>query len=421
LAATVGEQIASYVGDGTVVPLWTLLASERLLHPAGLDPDYGLSSKLLHDLLGAGQAIDLFNDAVAGADQDLLAPLRRKDCKAPPIRIESVPQFQRDALTLYGSDGYGIVFSQGLDVLILSLAVPMAALFVERGSDSRSVGPKEAAAVIAHQLGWLTSIAERPQGRPVFPDGRQSEVALDFYACAKRFVLLHELAHVLLHAGQARPVVGMPVGTNGDDDSGWAEEIDADNIALHLALSAAGKLRTDGRAMWAGIVLFFEAQRLLEAFSTPGRSPTHPPPLRRLASLEHDQWLMGEGPMWPFYASLQRALCDVGVDVIAKSPDYVEPDGGRRGHRFAAALRSILERERARDVPDYEQFADDAMDLLQDCPSVILSETQAELIETRERRRARTAGAETDRTEQLLVTFGGRLPRDVQQKLGVDA
>jgi hypothetical protein len=417
----VRTKIADFLGGKGEPPLWTLLPNERALRPTGLDENVGLDAAALRQLLDAGNASTLLNTTVGFIQGDQLTPLGREGSSSPPVHIESAPQFLPQAVTFFGSDGAGILFSQGLDILLLALAIPIASLFVERGSDSVSIGPEVAGDLIAYQLGWLTSLAERPHGKPVFPDARQRMTALDLYVAAKRFILLHELAHILLHSGSPRPLVGMPAWTTNGEAVEWNEELECDEIGLELALAASGGTEIDGRAIWSGIALFFKAQELVESFAGTTDSGSHPPPVRRITSLENSPVLRSEWPIWVWYAQLQRALCDVASHVLIQSPATVEADGRTRAERYRAMFESLVEDAAAVPVPDHAAFVDAAEDLLAACPPSVLAAAQAILTQVRTQLRANTnETSAARRKEQLLVSFASTLPDDVQLKLGVN-
>lgn len=423
--ATVDEMVADFLAGKDDPPLWTILPGESQ-RPWVIDQRIGLDAAALRELLDTGASEDLYNSTVRCVDEELLAPLRREDVAAPPVRIQATAHFLRDARTLFGSDRPAIVTSQGLDLLLLALSIPVASLFVERDRDSRSIGTRQAIDLIAHQLGWMTSVAARPHGQPVFPDEQQRDLALDIYLAAKRFILLHELAHVVRHAGGQAPEVGLPPSAGSLEPETWSEELEADEVALRMGLSAGPSCSIDARMQWTGVVLFLTGQRWLEAFSPTPKSETHPSPDRRLASLEASPQLRGEAQLWAWDTQLRAMLRDIetGVDgggVLGRAPDAVMFDGRTVRETWSAHIRQLLSMS-VTESSSYDAFADLAENLIDISPSVVLAEINAMLAEARARHNVE--GAEKlalERQEQLLVVLASRLPPDVQLALGVNA
>jgi hypothetical protein len=398
-------------------PLWKLLPGEAALTPRALDGSYGLDRQLVERLLSAGAAEALFWEIAAHTDERLLPPTGKRYLLSGHVHIDSRADFERSAETIGAKDGALIIYSEGMDAFLLSVAAVVASLFVRRGSSSNAAPLTRVGRWLGHQLSWATSVVKRPYSLPVYPDDEQVAVAEDFFRATKRFVLAHEMAHIMAaHVWQPLP---------GDLDAApaaqRARERDADALGQAMLVTASGPGQIDILSMLAGIDLFLKIQELIEKFTGRPPGPSHPPAAERLAGLHAERVAMG---LTSRATNLALQVCRMLDDLTPHVLEYADAtpvDGQPRGELYRTLFLGLLS-DFDTDHPDYRAFARGAEQLLDEAPAAVLGTAQQQLRVARDvlRDGDRSEAGRARRRQRLISSFASDLPPDVRTQLGVD-
>jgi hypothetical protein len=301
------------------------------------------------------------------------------------MRFLSIPEVSMNAYALRQTDGAtAVIFSQGLLVLMLSFVRAMAALFVPPqfwGEGAQEVEPDAIAVEVARQLSWASSRARRPDGVVLHvPSGTQN-IAFHLAGFAERFVLCHELAHVV--AGHLESPENAPPMASATSprlqvvsSASWQQEFDADEVGLRALLELSSESGASRGMLYAGAELFLHVLGLLEQFAGLPVSTTHPPAAQRRARLR----AQAESGLVPaaefgFAFALDEAVERIRAPVLARSEHRLDEHGVRRGDALKARVRTLLDRystTKPAKHPDYVGFDREVRRLLIESPAATL-------------------------------------------------
>ena len=114
------------------------------------------------------------------------------------VSVRMVPLGDVSALTLYMGTSHIIAFNQGVALYLYRLARAMTPYVIVRGADDAPPPPEsEAVAIIAVLLDWMSSLVRAPLVDPWETGPREQRTAENYARMAERFVLSHEIAHIM--------------------------------------------------------------------------------------------------------------------------------------------------------------------------------------------------------------------------------
>jgi hypothetical protein len=421
------EQVLQGFKHRRTEPLWRWLPAERKVTPRTVtfDDATGVERDWLSSVLSLNKSLTVYEQLVHCIADDMLFEFGKSDLLPPKIRVEGVEDFELHADTTPAADGILLTYSEGFDIFLLGFIAPVASLFRKRGSGSATLPVQHVADRLAYQLGWVTSIAKRPQGISIDPDAEQRKVADDLLTATKRFVLAHEIAHIVLGHFSTSPKDGPELGDNDvvTTSEPWKRELQADEYGLRLLLSASTPCELDSLLICAAPVILFRAQKLVEQFGAGSPGETHPSAGHRLSVLQNGPQLRSlPDQVTNFAGQVGRMLDDIEKKVLPLSPTAkIRGDQTREQvcrHDFHQLLDSSSD-----GFVDTEQFVNEARTLLRNYPSTLLAASKEVLDEARrvlrsEQNNARAHWAE--RRQRLIAMFAATLPADVREVIGVD-
>jgi hypothetical protein len=210
-----------------------------------------------------------------------IAPLLEAD----RLLVRTIPPAGVQAVTVWVAPRHAVAVNRGLALFLYRLARAFTAHVIVRGPEDPPAPPEsDAAGNIATLLDWMASPVRAPlvEDWPVGP--REQRTAENYTTAAERFVLAHEIAHILhrhLIADSAKVDVArmspLELDTRPVD-----QEITADVTATYLTVESMANDEIDPRAGVVGMHFFFQALGLAERLGAVVVDDAHPPAGERL-------------------------------------------------------------------------------------------------------------------------------------------
>lgn len=385
--------------------------ARRLPYPRGVEQE------AIREVLSGERTSRLYREII---DWLPPPPVGDKTVFFPPlVYVLGVPANWTDAHSSRVDGATVIMFGLGLVALIYGFTRALSTLFVIRGDEQRTpvAGRDDVARWIAYQLDWTSSVAGRPASLIFDPTGEQKAAASDLASEAERFVLCHELSHMLaghLDRAAAGTLAGGGVAMQIAAPS-LEEEFEADAMAFRMIMRASSDGDLDFNKAYGSITLLLRAVDLLEKFGGSSDVDTHPPGLERLRRL---QGMVRGAPAEAVNLALQlnRMIDDLAPQVIALTPTAAAEDGSTRGAKAAGDFAELI--AQASSANASQALVGQALQILDRQPSVILKLLHDELWRDPEVPEAvmEAGGGGRPKTPQiqLLIELAKTLPQDVQ-------
>jgi hypothetical protein len=283
---------------------------------------------------------------------------------------------------------------------------------------------------MAPVLDWMASPVRAPLISEDWEiNDREKRTAEHYTTAAERFVICHELAHVVLHDSIAElPDDNLPdVELESFDTRAMTEEFMADRWATRLVLDSMHADGLDVRAAAVGIHYFLEALEAAETVGAITADEAHPPARDRLA-LCHAALEERFGDRSAYVQSWALELHRLLLRLLG--PAYMWREVGRKMSRarmdriFAQApwpLPPVAPDPTVDPAATMEHF-------LRDSPSGVIDSIAANLLDADAYAQLIPAGSAPDadgndawRRHQLACFLALQTPQQVQDALGVHA
>ena len=266
-----------------------------------------------------------------------------------------------------GEDNYPVYLQTGLFQLLYSMARPIASAVFRTEGESASTGisTQDLARIMSEISTWLVTTGECTG--PKYPvTGHQKFIANILAMRAERFILAHEIGHIML-ARQADEAIHLRYQADPHQ-----EEHDADVLALQLTLVACHHRNGDGDPTrilltYAGSELALQVWSVIEKLHLTQPSPTHPSAQDRISILRsalrencasEEQYLVITKIADVIGHAFTQA-CDIAQKAQTAS---VLPD--TQAEDYAKSFKRLLEKCSKGLVPNYIGFRPPAWDLI---------------------------------------------------------
>jgi hypothetical protein len=347
------------------------------------------------------------------------------------ISIRTVARARVQAVTVSRGGKNLIVVNRGLAMYLYRLARIFSRHVIVRGpGDPATPSEDESVRLMAPVLDWMASLARAPLISENWEvSDREKRTADNFTTAAERFVICHELAHVLLADSIAElPADSLPhVELESFDTRAMTEELMADRWATRMVLDSMHADRLDVRAAAVGIHYFLEALEAAETVGAITADEAHPPARERLILCDtalEERFGDRSGYVQSWAIELNRLLFRL------LGGAYVWRDVGRK---MAKARMDRIFAQTRWPVPPVAP--DPTVDpvatmeyFLRDSPSGVIDSIAANLLDADAYARLIPAGSQPDtdgndawRRHQLACFLARQTPQQVQDALGVYA
>lgn len=268
-------------------------------------------------------------------------------------------------VNLLGNEQFAIVLHSGLFAFLYRIARPLAsAVFRIREDAGGGIDEIHFARVIAEVFWWLDCTGESVG--PEYPITAENMRLANILAMrAERFLLAHEIGHVLVAMTPPNPLLGLAL-----DDA--TEEHMADMLALDISLAACLSAGEEADPTWlmltyAGAELALQIWGTLERIGHHLSKGVHPPSAERIAWMRNRLRRQCDSDE-SFEATVMAAkvierLFNEAGDIICRAKDHsaiYDAEASALIRDFTA----LLERCSCDPVPDYSTFYIEAPALL---------------------------------------------------------
>ena len=383
---------------------------------------YGPNDDVVTALL-AGIAGEVLTFARTGKDPELAQALEPER-----VAIRSIPQTNVHAITVRAGDHHVIAVNRGLVVFFYKLARAIAPHASSVHPDDPPLPDRElTAARIATLVDWMGSPARTPRSGDWDLTQGQLSVADNITRAAERFVLAHEIGHIVGgHAALDVDAVDARADPSRPDRWQATDETWADTIGTFLSIESLQAQGQDPRTGAVGAVLCLCGAALAQLVGALVSDETHPPAQERLASV---RFVMsqryGDRSTWMQSWSVElEALID---DLWPRALQELD----RRQAPAAAAMEQLF-----RDTPwtshqhglqGPQALFEQVAELLKDTPTAVLRSLQANLLGPEALAELLSSAGSpeelqaNDRYRRHRVAFflGGNLPPDLRGVLGL--
>lgn len=216
-------------------------------------------------------------------DEAMLARLR-----ANPVSVVTVPRGRVQAAAIRRGPAHVIVMNYGLAMFVYRLARVFSRHVIVRGPDDPPAPPEsDSVELIADILDWMASPVNAPLIAEDWPiSDRELRTADNFATAAERFVIAHEIAHILEHhslvAGDE--VARGPVALEDADRHASDEEMAADTVGMVLTIESMMAEEISPLAGVVGMTFFLQALDAAEFMGAALVDDRHPAAGIRLAA-----------------------------------------------------------------------------------------------------------------------------------------
>lgn len=342
------------------------------------------------------------------------------------VLIRTIPPAGINALTMWIAPRHVVAVNQGLALFLYRLARAFSAHVIIRGPGDPPAPPEsQAVGIIATLLDWMASPVRAPLVEDWLVGPREIRTADNFTTAAERFVMAHEIAHILhrhLIADSAKVEIGR-VSPLDLDTRPVEQEITADVTGAMLAIESTQNDGIDPRAAVAGIQFFLQALALAEKVGAVHVGKTHPPAEERLAVC-HDAINERYGP----HASVLRRWGQRVDQLLGRLASAALKERNRRLKVVAARMDEVL-RTRAwpthgRDIVEDRALLTEVLSWISQSPSAVMDALDANLLDPRVYRQLMATLSEDAhdrlRRHQIAHFIARHSPVQVRQALGVE-
>lgn len=357
-------------------------------------------------------------------DRDV-APLLRPD----RVLIRTIPPAKVQALTVWIAPRHAIAVNRGLALFLHRIARAFSSHVIVRGpADPPPPAESETVGVIASILDWMASPVHAPLVEDWPIGSRELKTAENFTTAAERFVLGHEIGHIMhRHLIADGGHVDVRDASLADLDARPLEqETAADATAIVTSIESMQHEGMDPRAAVAGMHFFLMALALVEKVGASLVDETHRRAEDRLATC-HDAIAERYGPdatiLRSWAQQLDELLARLGTAALDERRRRRSAATARMERVFRETSWSRYDRDLARD----EALLGEVLALMLQSPGAVVEALEQNLLD---------AGAYTDliraapsrqalerddtwRRHQVAHFIARHSPQQVQDTLGV--
>jgi hypothetical protein len=200
------------------------------------------------------------------------------------VVVTTLPQTTVQAVTVWIAPTHAIAVNRGLMLFMYRLARAVSPHVIDRGKDDPPAPPEsEAISIIASMIDFMSSPVRAPLVADWATGPREIKTAENLTSAGERFVVSHEIAHIMRRhliadASRVDPATSTPEDLNNRP---LAQEIEADTIGAFLTIES----QPDPRPGAVGIVMFLQALRLAEHVGAIVPDGKHPSAVERMETL----------------------------------------------------------------------------------------------------------------------------------------
>lgn len=355
-----------------------------------------------------------------------LAQLLRSD----RVLVRTIPPAGIEALTMWIAPRHVVAVNRGLALFVYRLARAFSPHVIVRGPDDPPAPPEsQTAGIIATLLDWMASPVRAPlvEDWPVGP--RETKTAENFTTAAERFVMAHEIGHILHRhlIADAAKVDLAQVSPLELDTRPVKQEIEADVTGTFVSIESMEKDGIDPRAAVTGIYFFFRALQLGEMVGAIQVDEAHRPAEERLEICDH---VIGE--RYTSQAPTLRQWAHSADDLLERLARAALKERDQRRTVVAARMDEVLRtttwRMRGRDLARDAALLKEVQSLMSRSPSAVVQALAANLVDSDTYKQLIEAAPSPDALEQddrwrrhQVAHFIARYaPVPVKQALGVE-
>jgi hypothetical protein len=355
-----------------------------------------------------------------------LAPLLRSD----RVLVRTIPPAGIEALTTWIAPRHAVAVNRGLALFVYRLARAVSPHVIVRGRDDPPAPPEsQTAGIIATLLDWMASPVRAPlvEDWPAGP--REVKTAENFTTAAERFVMAHEIGHILHRhlipdAAKVDLAHASPLEL---DTRPVKQEIEADVTGTCVSIESMEKDAIDPRAAVTGIYFFFRALQLGEIVGAIKVDEAHRPAQERLGICDH---VIGERYKSQAHTLRQWAQsADALLERLARAA--LKERHQRRtiaAARMDEVLRTTTWPMHGRDLARDEALLKEMQLLMSQSPSAVVEALAANLLDSDTYKQVIQAASSPEALEQddrwrrhkvahLIARYS---PVQVKQALGVE-
>lgn len=308
-------------------------------------------------------------------------------------------------VTRLDADQFVVVLHSGLFAFLYRIARPLAsAVFRSTADAGAGIDTPELARIIAEVFWWLQKTGDSFGPEYKITLG-QKHLANILAMRAERFLLAHELGHVLF----AMKVMSDVEHIERLDDS--MEEHFADITGLYLSLNASTGEREEADQMWltltyAGAELALQVWHLMNRIGLDFVDGVHPPASQRIAAMRSSlrEWCETNDTFEAILMAatvIERAFNEVGKIIV--QPGNHAATFETEAESLVDEFRCLLDKCSKTRTPDYSTFYTEASELLsRGYPESILHRVFADVV--------------NGFKETMSQNFGGKDKTEVMKK-----
>jgi hypothetical protein len=345
------------------------------------------------------------------------------------VLVRTIPPAGVEALTIWIAPRHVVAVNQGLALFLYRLARAFSPHVIVRGpEDPPAPSESEAISIIATLLDWMASPVRAPLVKdwPVGP--REQRTAENYTTAAERFVMAHEVAHILrghliADAAQIDAAQASPLEL---DKRPVQEEHEADVLGALLAVDSSSNDGIDPRAAVTGVYFFFRALQLAETVGAIHVDDSHRPAEERLAVCDYAM-----GQRYSQIPNLRQAAHQTDELLVRLAATALKERDRRRtvvATRMDEILRTTPWSFGQRDPLQMKALFEEAKSLFSQSPSAVMEALGANLLDAETYTQVLKAAPSKDaldqddrlRCHQVAHFIARYAPVPVKQALGVE-
>jgi hypothetical protein len=346
------------------------------------------------------------------------------------IVIRVIPPVKVQAMTVWAAPVHVVAVNVGLIVFVYKLTRAIAPHLVTLKPDAPPrPAESETAGRVATLIDWMSSLVAKPRSGDWPVSGSEKLWAANTAMVAERFVLSHELGHVvrgdlILDVAQADPSQLTPEQC---DQRPLAQEIEADVAGMFFTIESIVDRGVHPGAGMMGIEMFLQSVLLAEAVGAIRTDDAHQPAAERLSLIRY--------AIHEKYGEVAAKITQA-ADELGELMSWLGPLALLERDRRCAASAQEMERifsdfpfrfPISRDEPAEYALLERVIALLQDTPSVVLTAIDDNLLEPAEFTQLEACASSIDslvendrwRRHQIAHFLARNMPLDVRSALGV--
>jgi hypothetical protein len=216
-------------------------------------------------------------------------PATRELVQPERVVVVTIPHSTVQAVTVWQDPVHAIAVNHGLMLFMYRVARAISGHIIRRGAgDPPSPPESQTVSIIASLIDWMSSAARAPLIQDWTTGPREIQTAENLTTAGERFVVSHEIAHILnQHLIADAANVDISQSTPRDlDDRPYDEEIQADIGGAVLTIESLPDQGIDPRAGLTGIFMFLHSLHLAETVGAIVSDGKHPSAHERMDTLQ---------------------------------------------------------------------------------------------------------------------------------------